>query len=128
MFIFHNHYRNLNMPNFAERLKTAREARQMTQLRLAELLNIDPVVYNRWEKGKAVPHFDTVVKIADILQMSLDELAGRTEPTPEIRVRNPRLQTLYQQMDGLSDEDQQALVILMDSLVKRSQMTKLLAR
>lgn len=31
-------------------------------------------------------------------------------------------------MDLLSDEDQQALVVLMDSLVKRSQMAKLIAR
>jgi hypothetical protein len=31
-------------------------------------------------------------------------------------------------MDLLSDEDQQARIVLMDSLVKRSQMTKLMAR
>jgi hypothetical protein len=29
-------------------------------------------------------------------------------------------------MDSLSDEDQQALIVLMDSLVKRSQMTRLM--
>ena len=128
MFTFHNWHRNLNMPTFAENLKAAREARKMTQIRLSELLEIDPVVYNRWEKGKAVPHFDTVVKIADILQTSLDELAGRREPSAEVQVYNPKLHALYREMNHLSDEDQQALIILMDSLVKRSQMVKLLTR
>lgn len=41
-------------------------------------------------------------------------------------IHNPRLHALYQQIDALSDEDQQALFVLMDSLVKRSQMAKLL--
>jgi hypothetical protein len=36
------------------------------------------------------------------------------------------LHALYEQMDFLSDEDQQALIVLMDSLVKRSQMAKLM--
>ena len=42
-------------------------------------------------------------------------------------MHNPRLHALYQKMDGLSNEDLQALIILMDSLMKRSQMLKLLA-
>lgn len=36
------------------------------------------------------------------------------------------MHALYEQMDSLSDEDQQALIVLMDSLVKRSQMTRLM--
>ncbi len=75
----------------------------------------------------AAPHLDTTVKIADILQVSLDELVGRTEPTQKPLIRNHQLHALCQQMDQLSDEDPKALIILMDSLVKRSQVAKLLA-
>jgi hypothetical protein len=58
----------------------------------------------------------------------VDTLVGLEEIKADAaRVHNPRLHALYQQMDGLSDEDQQALIILMDSLMKRSQMSKLLA-
>lgn len=116
------------MPTFADRLKAARVAHNIAQNRLAELLNVDPRVYNRWEKGLSTPHFETVVKIADILQVSLDELAGRTELSAQVKIRNPKLHSLYQEMDTLSDDDQQALIILMDSLVKRSQMNRLLAK
>lgn len=115
------------MKQFAERLRALREARKITQTRLAALLGVDPRVYNRWERGSATPQLETVVRIAQILQVSLDELAGLQAVKSEPRVRNPKLHALYGQMDSLSDEDQQALIILMDSLVKRSRMRKVLA-
>lgn len=113
------------MEQFAARLRQAREARQMTQARLAELLGVDRRVYNRWERGAALPQLDAVVRIAQVLQTSVDALVGLEPPTVP-RIHNPRLHALYEQMDSLSDEDQQALIVLMDSLVKRSQMTKLM--
>ncbi len=116
-----------DMEQFAARLKEAREARGMTQARLSELLEVDRRVYNRWERGTSVPQLDTVVRLAQILQLSVDSLVGLEAFKEEARVHNPRLHALYQQVDGLSDEDQQALLILMDSLVKRAQMSKLLA-
>jgi transcriptional regulator with XRE-family HTH domain len=116
-----------DMEQFAERLRSLRAQRKITQARLAQLLEVDPRVYNRWERGTAVPQLDTVVRIAQLLQISLDTLVGLEAAEDEPRVRNPKLHALYQQMDQLSDEDQQALIILMDSLVKRSHMSKLLA-
>ncbi|VWB09829.1 hypothetical protein BLA6993_00284 [Burkholderia lata] len=87
----------------------------------------DRRVYNRWERGASLPQLDAVVRIAQVLQTSVDSLVG-LEPPTEPRIHNPRLHALYEQMDLLSDEDQQALIVLMDSLVKRSQMSKLMAR
>ena len=85
---------DLDMSVFAERLRLLRQARNVTQARLAELLGVSPRVYNRWEKGGNVPHFDTIVKIADILQVTLDELAGRQEPSQELKIRNHELRQL----------------------------------
>jgi transcriptional regulator with XRE-family HTH domain len=124
------HYwmQGLDMSVFAERLRLLRQARNITQARLAELLEVSPRVYNRWEKGGNVPHFDTIVKIADILQVTLDELAGRKEPSKDLKIRNYQLRQLCQQCDTLPDGDQQALVVMMDSLVKKSDMTKVIAK
>jgi len=107
----------------AERLRELRESRGLTQARLAELLDVSPRVYNRWETTETTPRLDTLVRIADILSVTLDELVGRAESDPEPQIRNPRLRELYDQIHRLSDEDQQALVILLDSLVKRSQIS-----
>jgi transcriptional regulator with XRE-family HTH domain len=115
-----------NMTDFHQRLRRLRMARKVTQTRVAELLNVSPRVYTRWENGDAVPLFATVVKIADILDVSLDELAGRTETNAEAAIHNPELHRLYQKVDQLSDEDQRALVILLDSLVKRSRVSQVM--
>jgi RHS repeat-associated protein len=91
---------------------------------VAELLTVSPRVYTRWENGDATPLFGTVVKIADILDVSLDELAGRKESSGEATIHNHELHRLYKKVDQLSDEDQKALVIVLDSLVKRSRVSK----
>ncbi len=118
----------LDMSAFSERLKLLRSARNITQIRLAELLEIDPRVYNRWERGTSTPQFEAVIKIADILQVTLDELAGRTKPSPDMKIHNHELFSLYQHVDSLSDEDQKALVLVIDSFVKKSQMGKVMGR
>ncbi len=117
----------LDMSAFSERLKLLRSSRSITQTRLAELIGADPRVYNRWERGSATPQLDTVIKIADILRISLDELAGRKEPSSDIQIHNYELHSLYQQVDNLTDEDQKALALVIDSFVKKSQMTKLMS-
>ncbi len=40
----------------------------------------------------------------------------RTGPSSEIDIQNPKLQALHRAVDGLSDEDERPLVILLDSL------------
>jgi transcriptional regulator with XRE-family HTH domain len=115
------------MANFAQRLKELRTARRLTQTRLAELLAISPRVYSRWETGDVTPHFDTIVRLAEILGVSLDEIAGRKDVSSEAAIKNPELNRLCRKVDQLSDEDQQALVIVLDSLVKRSRVSKVMA-
>lgn len=116
-----------DMAAFAERLKTLRESRKLTQTRLAELIGVNSRAYNRWERGTFVPQLDTLVKIADVLNVTLDELTGRTTTVHEPAVHNAKLYALLREVDALPDVDQQALIILMDSLVKRAKMDRVLA-
>lgn len=108
------------------RLRALRTARGLTQTRLAELLGMPARSYNRWERGGHVPHLAMAVKIADILQVSLDELAGRRSTTSEVAIRNADLHQLVQEVDVLPDDDQRALITVMDGLVKNAQLNKLM--
>lgn len=63
---------------------------------------------------------------ANGLGVSLDERAGRKEVSTENTIRNPELNRLYKKVDQLSDEDQKALLVVLDSLVKRSQVSKVM--
>lgn len=54
-------------------------------------------------------------------------MAGRSDAPPQAVIRNPELNRLYKKVDQLSDEDQKALGILLDSLVKRSRVDQVMA-
>ena len=60
------------------------------------------------------------------MDVTLDELAGRKDIDDDAKIHNPELHRLYSKVDQLSDEDQKALVILLDSLVKRSRMSQVM--
>ena len=116
-----------NMTDFHQRLRQLRMARKLTQTRVAQLLGVIPRVHTRWENGDTTPLFGTVVKIADIFDVSLDELAARKESGGEAKIHNHELHRLYNKVDQLSDEDRKALVIVLDSLVKRSRVCRVMA-
>lgn len=116
----------IGMQGFSERLRLLRQARGVTQVRLAELLGITPRSYNRWERGGNAPQLEMLVKIADVLQVSLDELVGRREQTNEVSIKNHALHELVQRLDELPDADQQALILVMDGLIKKSQLANVM--
>lgn len=122
----HSLYTGMDMSAFAERLRLLREARNLSQVRLSELLGVDPRAYNRWEKGATAPHLDTVIKIADVLQVTLDELVGRKAVTEAVKIHNHTLHALWQKADLLPDTDQQALIAVLDSFVKKSMVEQVI--
>jgi transcriptional regulator with XRE-family HTH domain len=70
---------------FIERLKQLREAKNMTQLRLAMELNVSQETISGYEIGKAVPPAEMLVKLADTLDTSVDYILGRTDIKSTLR-------------------------------------------
>ena len=64
---------------FAARLKTLREENHLTQTELAKRINSNKVQISRYEQGVVLPVGETVVKLADLFDVSVDYLFGRTE-------------------------------------------------
>lgn len=115
------------MDVLAERLRTLRETSKMSQARLAALLEIGLRVDHPWARGIAIPQRHTVVRLAQLLQVSLDERVGLEAMRSAPVVHNPKLAALCQQVDVLLDADRQALVVWLDSLSKRAHMSKVRA-
>lgn len=67
------------MKVFQERLIEQRKLNKLTQRQLAEYLQITQPSYIRYENGSAEPSLETLVKIADYFDVSVDYLLGRTE-------------------------------------------------
>ena len=67
------------MKIFQIRLIEQRKLNKLTQRQLAEQLGITQPSYIRYENGSSEPNIDTLIKIADIFDVSVDYLIGRTE-------------------------------------------------
>lgn len=64
---------------FSERLKELRKQAHLTQVELANKLGIVQSSYADWERGKKKPTQANLVKIAQILNVSVDYLVGNSE-------------------------------------------------
>lgn len=62
---------------FSDRLNATRKARGITAQQMADALNTGIRNYRKYESGDSTPSLETLVRIADILDISLDELLCR---------------------------------------------------
>ena len=65
------------MTIFTERLKELRLKKGLTQTELGEKVGVKQNTFTNWEKGKREPSFENLIKLADLLEVSLDWLFGR---------------------------------------------------
>lgn len=57
-------------------LKELRQKQNLTQMQMAELLDISRAAYSLYESGQRVPSIETLVNISEHFQLSLDDLLG----------------------------------------------------
>ena len=65
------------MINIGNKLKELRKNENLTQKQLADKLEISRVNYTRYETGVVRPDYETLIKLADFYDISLDELFDR---------------------------------------------------
>ena len=65
--------------DFCERLRVLRKERGKTQVQVAQKIGITYRQYQGLEAGSSLPSYKTFLSIADYFDVSLDDLAGRSE-------------------------------------------------
>lgn len=60
-----------------KRLKDLREDRDISIQEMLDLLHVSRTTYYNYESGNSFPTFDTLIKIADYFNVSVDFLIGR---------------------------------------------------
>lgn len=89
------------MTNCGHRISELRELHELTQEQLAKHLDISRAALSHYEKNRRVPDYETLNKIADFFEVTVDYLIGRTEeprPTLEKQIE------LFEKSLELSDE------------------------
>lgn len=67
------------LSEFSKRLREIRRKKGFKQREMADRLGITLRAYQYYEEGKHVPDLDGLVALADVLEVSLDYLAGRVD-------------------------------------------------
>lgn len=68
----------MSIIQLANNLRRLRTENGCTQEQIAEKLNISRQAYSNYETGKRVPDIDILIRIADIYEVSLEQLITQT--------------------------------------------------
>ena len=66
------------MSKLSENIKYYRKDGKLTQKALSEKLNVSNKTLSHWENYYSQPSIEQLVMLANIFEISLDELVGRT--------------------------------------------------
>lgn len=64
---------------FTERLRCLRQAKGVSQQKIANELGMTKVGYQNYEAGRRRPTFEILPRLADFFNVSLDYLTGRSD-------------------------------------------------
>lgn len=83
----------------------------------------------RWEQRQAKPQFDYVIKLAQVLEVSVDRLVfgEQGQGKPVFNIKNNRLKELCKQVDLLKPEDQEVICCLMDMAIKQDRLKQIIS-
>lgn len=88
-------------------LQKIRESKKMTQIKLATEANLSQQSITYYETGTRTPSLDAAVRIAKVLNTSIDYLIGL----------NNKLTDFYE----LSNKDQESVLLMIENLKSKSQ-------
>lgn len=104
------------------KIRELRKAKKMTMKELGEVLGVAESTVSLYELGKREPDFETLRKIADYFNVSLDYLLGRDEyPISEEEWKNtPVALSSPEGYDALTDEGKRQIMELIKILPKKT--------
>ena len=100
----------MNNNTFATRVKQLRIDNNLTQKDIAEKMSITPTGVSYWETGNAIPSYETLKKLADLFNVSIDYLTGNESHNTENDV-------LFRKIGKVNDEKKELLMRILNNTV-----------
>lgn len=97
-----------------KRIKSVREKKGLTQEQLAEQVNLSPMHISVIERGNKLPRLETLINIANVLDVSADTLL-QDVVNNQIKLHTSEASNLIAQ---LSREDQRRVLAALHSFVE----------
>ncbi len=112
---------------FRIRLKELRENNKISQQKLANIIGVSQSTVGMWENGTNKPEFNTLTKIADYFNVSIDYLIGNdtNKKSPSIKEElTADEQKLLKSFRELNEEGQYILLSQAEALTLSGQYIK----
>jgi transcriptional regulator with XRE-family HTH domain len=101
---------------FKDRLKAARELRQLKQSEVAERAKLPPSSIAHFEGGARKPSFDTLRRLANALEVTTDYLLGRVDDPGLAEAGDP----LFRDIGKLTGKDREMAKNFLEMLAKKA--------
>jgi transcriptional regulator with XRE-family HTH domain len=109
------------METIAERVMRLRKERGISQGGMAERLGLSQPNVSDYERGVLRLHGELIIRLAEILDVSTDEILGlKPRPRANGGVKNRRIMRRVQQLDRLPVRDQQAVLRTLDAFLSKA--------
>ncbi|MBL1231547.1 MAG: helix-turn-helix transcriptional regulator [Flavobacteriales bacterium] len=103
-----------------QQISTLRKRKGFSQNDLGKQIGSSGDIIGKYERDEVKPSIEVVIKIADVLGVSLDFLAGKTDTELDADTVR-RLQSI----DKLPEEDKKHIFYTIDSLIKAAKLKSL---
>lgn len=114
---------------FAERLRTLRRQKNLSQTEMARQAGIHHIHYGRYERGEARPSADSLRRLADALGVSSDYLMeGATDEAARARFEDRELLLQFQEVEKLPDDDKNVIKKLIEAFLLKRRLQEMTAR
>lgn len=106
---------------FGARVKEMRKHRHWTQKELANRIGIRFQLLNKYEGGQHIPPAETLIKLADALDTTVDYLLTG-DPVKEEPLASANLFRRFKTLETLSDEDRSTVISVIDAIIAKRQV------
>ncbi len=113
--------------SLGEKLKTLRREKAWSQDEFAFNAQIDGRQVSRYENGRVMPSIEVVIKMAKAYDVSLDYLLLEESPRRPLEMPISRLAERVLSLPPISDDDERALLHLVDSIEAKNRLKELAA-
>jgi len=110
---------------FGVRLKELRKQKRWSQKEMAAKVEIRFQQLNKYESGLNLPPAEMLIKLADALTTTIDYLLTGN-PVEDNPLANNRLFKRFRAVEHLDDDDQEAIIKLIDAMIAKQQMQSVL--
>jgi transcriptional regulator with XRE-family HTH domain len=110
---------------FGDRIKELRRAKGWTQVEFADRMGVNNRHVSRWEKSKNRPTGRTLDKMAEVFEMTPEELFGNLVATRE-PVPDPELHEQFKEIQNLPEAERAAIRMVLDAFLTKRRVEQVL--